>query len=163
MEYERPPYEEASDEGDFFHNVNGLADRLEILGVPYSIGTVNGDYDRITVKMAQSDTSDFIGKILLMDTHDLSIQDYWGNEAGSIQTIESEKNEDGSAVWKVRVRCFADDMKEFAQNIVSGDGYVYLIGPGRYRMGRTKMKEMPEGTKEEYDERQMEYELFFDE
>lgn len=163
MEYEPSSSKEASDEGDFFHNVNGLADRLEILGVPYSIGTVNGDYDRITVKMAQSDTSDFIGKILLMDTYDFSIQDYWGNEAGSIRTIESEKGEDGSVVWKVRVRCFADDMQEFVQNIVSGDGYVYLIGPGSYRMGRTKMKEMPEGTKDEYDERQMEYELFFDE
>ena len=163
MEYEKPSFREASDEGDFFHNINGLADRLEMLNVPYSIGTVHGDYDRLVVKMRQSDTSEFIGRILLMDSYDLSIQDYWGNEINDIQTIEPEKNEKESFVWKVGVKCFSDDMQEFAQNILDGDGYVYLIGPGKYPLGRAKLEKIPEGKKATTDERQEEYELFFDE
>ena len=163
MEYEKPSFREASDEGDFFHNINGLADRLEMLNVPYSIGTVHGDYDRLVVKMRQSDTSEFIGRILLMDSYDLSIQDYWGNEINDIQTIEPEKNEKESFVWKVGVECFSDDMQEFAQNILDGDGYVYLIGPGKYPLGRAKLEKIPEGKKAATDDRQEEYELFFDE
>lgn len=163
MEYEKPSFREASDEGDFFHNINGLADRLEMLNVPYSIGTVNGDYDRLVVKMKQSDTSEFIGRILLMDSYDLSVQDYWGNEIKDIQTIEPIKGENDSVVWKVGVECFADDMQEFAQNILDGDGYVYLIGPGKYPLGRAKLKKIPEGKKAAASERQEEYELLFDE
>lgn len=166
MEYQKAYSKETdSDEGDFFHNINGFADRLEIFSVPYSIGTVNGDYDRPVVKMKQSDTSEFIGKILLMDSSDLTIQDYWGNTMNSIhiQTIEPQKNKDGSVVWKVRFTCRTDEMQEFAQNILDEEGNVYLDGPGKYWLGRTKLKEIPEGKKEEYDKREEEYELIFDE
>mgnify|MGYP000002040735 FL=1 len=166
MEYQKDSSKETiSDEGDFFHNINGLADRLETLAVPYSIGTVNGDYDRPVVKIGQKDTSEFISKILLMDSYDISIQDYWGNTMNSlsVQAIEPQKNKEGSVVWKVKMRCRTDDMQEFSQNILDENGYVYLTGPGKYWLGRTKLKEIPEGKKDEVSEREEEYELIFDE
>lgn len=165
MEYQRPYFEgEKSDKGDFFHNINGLADRLEILKIPYSIGTVYGDYDRLVVKTKQSDMSEFLGKIMLMDSYDLSVRDYYGNEIYNNDIIiEPEKTEDGTVRWKVRISCYEDKMQEFMQNVLEGDGSVYLVGPGQYLIGRTKLKEEPEKIQYDSVTGEEEYEIIFDE
>lgn len=146
--------------GKYYHDLIDLAGRLELLKIPYAIGTSEDNEDRFVVKVRQKDISDFLAHILAAKNK-YSIEDNWGNELYvSDQKLELRKEKDGSYRLIETFRCRADDIREFVNNIKDDKGRIYLKAPGGYRIAEMKLEEIPEPLLE--DIFSQEYQFAFD-
>ena len=144
----------------YYHDLIDLAGRLELLKIPYAIGTSEDNEGRFVVKVRQKDISDFLAHILAAKNK-YSIEDNWGNELYvSDQKLELRIEKDGSCRLIETFRCQEDDIKEFINNIKDDKGRIYLKAPGGYRIAETQLEEIPEPLSE--DIFSQEYQFVFD-
>ena len=155
-----------ADKGDYYHNIGDLAQRLESLGISYALGNIEGDYDRLAVKLRQKDMSDMVADILGRQEQ-ISIQNVWGYSlfASDIQ-LSTEHADGDNRNWKVSLECSEEDMKDFAESVMKSNGYVYLYGPLKYCVGKVALTEMPTAEKTDLDSVEPDrkkYQFFFQE
>ncbi len=140
-----------SDKGDYYHNIGDLAQRLETLGISYALGNVKEDYDRLVVKVRQKDMSDMVSNILGCQDQ-ITIESIGGDSLYTSQIeLSTEKISKEEKGWKVTLECDKSKMEEFAESVMESNGYLYLYGPLKYCVGKSKITEVPKGEKTETD------------
>lgn len=139
------------DKGDYYHNIGDLGQRLESMGISYALGCVEGDYDRLAVKVRQKDMSEMVADILGRQ-EEISIQNVWGDSLSCFNLqILTEQTENKNRNWKVTFECKEEEMKSFADSVMQSNGSVYLYGPLKYCLGKGKITEIPEEEKTDPD------------
>lgn len=150
LEYDRDASlfsEIQSDKGDYYHNIGDLAQRLETLDIAYALGNVEGDFDRLAVKVRQKDMSDMVADIL-GSQEPISIQNVWRDSLWTSEislSTGSISGADKQTEWKTVFECNEDMMKDFAESAIKSNGYAYLYGPLKYCIGKAKLTEVPQG------------------
>lgn len=151
-----------SDEGDYYHNIGDLAQRLETLGISYAIGNVGGDYDKLIVKVRQKDMSDMAANMLGQKTS-VTIRDIWGKELYVLNENISTEKENDITKWKLTFEGDEETVDPFIESIQETDGYVYLCSPMKDYLGRTKTTEIQKAENQEEDSFYKTYEISFSE
>lgn len=153
-------YKKKMDEGDYYHNLGDLAERLECLEIPYAIGTEKDNKNIFVIKVRQKDMSEFVADILgeVGETSQIRLTDRWGKQL-YFSNCEIKAEDDK---WTLCFESTNKNMKEFMTSVLEDDGNVYLKAAYSYDIAKLKLKEMPAGTggEEEYDKKY--YELTFD-
>ena len=142
MEYYDLPEGWQENPGDYVRTLSGLAERLEVMEVPYSIGISGENNENIVVRMQQRNVTPTMGKIL-GERKQWNIKTYWGEQLVPGSDVEVEVgNENENVFIKVFFTSTKEkNVQEFLAKARAADGYVYLMF-GDYQIARARYDEV---------------------
>ncbi len=142
MEYYDLPEGWQKNQGDYVRTLSGLAERLEVIEVPYSIGISGENNENIVVKMQQKNVTQTLGKIL-GERKQWNVKTYWGEQLVAGSDMEADvSNENEKTFIKLRFTSTKEEnVQEFLDEARGADGYVYLMF-GDYQIARVRYDEL---------------------
>lgn len=142
MEYYDLPEGWQKNKGDYVRTLSGLAERLEVIEVPYSIGISGENNENIVVKMQQKNVTQTLGKIL-GERKQWNVKTYWGEQLVAGSDMEADvSNENEKTFIKLRFTSMKEEnVQEFLDEARGADGYVYLMF-GDYQIARVRYDEL---------------------
>ena len=148
MEYRGLPEGWKENAGDYIRTLTGLAERLETLEVPYSIGISEKNKENIVIRLQQRNMTETMGNIL-GERNMWSLETYWGDELTTGGKLNAEyDSKDGRSFVKV---LFTTRESERVQKLLNhakeADRYVYLMF-GDYQIAKAKYSELTSETED---------------